>query len=63
MKIRAIPQIPNHLDPQLRMVLLALKEAVETISGQRGDAISALSAEATLPEAVNKINELVSRAS
>ena len=36
MKIRAIPQVPNQLDPQLRAVLLAVKENLERLSGQRG---------------------------
>lgn len=37
MKIRAIPQVPNQLDPQLRAVLLAVKENLERLSGQRGE--------------------------
>lgn len=37
MKIRAIPQVPNQLDSQLRAVLLAMKENLEMLAGQRGD--------------------------
>lgn len=63
MKLRAIPQIPNHLDPQLRAVLLALKENIEMLAGQRGSSVQPLPVDADLASATSKINELVSRLS
>lgn len=37
LKLRAIPQVPTAINPQLRAVLLAIKENFEILTQQRGD--------------------------
>lgn len=61
MKLRAIPQIPNQLDPQLRALLLAMKENLEMLSGQRGTGVEPLAGDAALPAVAEKVNELIGR--
>jgi len=58
-KLRAIPQIPVSVDSQTRAVLAALKENIETMSGQRGQAIAKLDSSATLADVISKINEII----
>ncbi len=58
-KFRAIPQLPQGLDPQTRAVLAALKENFEILAGQRGVRIAPLPETATLADIIAKVNEII----
>lgn len=58
---RAIPPAPKAQDAVTRGMLEALKENVESINGARGGKLSTLALNATLEDAVAKINEIIAR--
>lgn len=60
MKKPGIPAIPP-MDPQVADLLNALKINMEQLTGVRGGPIAELATDATLPQAVSKINEILRR--
>lgn len=60
MKRRQIGQVPHAGQPRERFDE-AVKEAIETITGERAGKIAPLPATATLADAIAKINELLDR--
>lgn len=57
MKKPAIPAVP--LDAANKEILSSLKEAVEIITGQRGDKLTAFSGLVTLGDVVSKVNKII----
>jgi hypothetical protein len=53
-----IPSIPRN-DPLRTRFDTAIKERLEIIGGDRGDIIQPLSLDATLPQAIAKLNEII----
>lgn len=58
---RSIPQLPPTMDPQEKRVMQAIKENLETITGQRTGPIANLPPDATLVDVINKVNEIIDR--
>lgn len=57
------PSIPavNTSDPQLRALLLPMKENIELLTGTREGLIEKLSQDATLSDVISKVNEVIDR--
>jgi len=54
----SIPTVPKSSEPRAGFDA-ALKETLETITGRRGQKIKLLADDATLPQVVAKVNELL----
>lgn len=61
MKKPAIPSLLPIKDPALASILSPIKENIEIINGSREGLLTTLPADATLPQAVAKINEIIAR--
>ena len=60
MKKPAIPSVPP--SDKARMAFdMAVKERLEILSGERGGRIKPLSANATLEDMIEKVNEVIAR--
>lgn len=57
MKKPSIPSIP--LDASNKDILVPLKEAVEIITGQRGEKLTLLANTATLEEVIARLNKVI----
>lgn len=57
--MKTIPRIPQ--DPSTRNFNEAIKENLEVLNGLRGGKIVALSANASLVDVINKLNEILKR--
>lgn len=60
MKKPSIPSIPGK-DKEMASVLRPIKENIESITGVFGGKMSGLNQDATLPDVINKINEIIDR--
>lgn len=60
MKKPSIPSVPGK-DKELASVLRPIKENIEVITGVLGGKMSGLNPDATLTDAINKINEIIDR--
>ena len=58
---RAVPKTPQSADADMRALLDALRENVESITGVRGGKIKELPMNATSADIISKINELIAR--
>jgi hypothetical protein len=61
MKKPAIPSLLPIKDAAIAAVLSPMKENIEIINGSREGVLTTLPADATLPQAVAKINEIIRR--
>lgn len=60
MKQPGLPAVPISI-PELSPMLRAVKERLEILDGSRGGKIASLDPAATLPQAVAKINEILTK--
>lgn len=54
----SIPAVPKPGEPRVNFDS-TIKETIETIAGRRGQKIQPLAADATLPQVVEKVNEII----
>lgn len=62
MSKRALPAVPKSATEHGRTAFdAAVKENLEVLTGQRGSLLTELVATATLPQVIDKVNEIIKR--